>query len=276
MGAGTWILDATLGGLLLIPVAAAIAVFRSRRRTRAAGASATSWAAAALVVARAWLAFLAVAFVWTTVSGPGGAERVLVDGITRNHETRAMTVEAETSDRQVLCPTRQVQEIDGSSLIYTPCRAAKAVADAKPRNAKLAEFRLDVRVDSPTVADHRTFDALSIVGLLLVVLGAVAVERMLSRVVKRQPFAMENVRWLRVIAVVVALHGWVVPTLAYRFGDALVLRQTALGSGEFSTVHRVGENTGGLAPLLLALLVFVLAEVWRFGIRLQDDVEATV
>lgn len=107
-------------------------------------------------------------------------------------------------------------------------------------------------------------------------MGLLAIERILGRARRGEPFSPRNVRDLRWLAF--AVSGAVYIALAV---DDTVARwilddnQVYLMLGEYE--QAVGDRfTIPFAPLAAGALVLALAEVWRYGIALQRDAEATI
>lgn len=97
-----------------------------------------------------------------------------------------------------------------------------------------------------------------------------ALAQLLKRAAAGNPFARESVRSLRVIAAAVVVGGTIVPWLVGVSTQSVV--EVQLGPGSVP-LDPAGPR---LWPCLMALLLLALAEVWRVGIRLQEDAEGTV
>lgn len=99
-----------------------------------------------------------------------------------------------------------------------------------------------------------------------------ALERILRLTALRRPFSRGAVLWLRVLAVAVAGVTVLMPALVDRFIDGLEQEY-------FAPAALAGADHGitvGVGPIMAVLLILALAEVWRFGIRLQEEAEGVV
>lgn len=58
----------------------------------------------------------------------------------------------------------------------------------------------------------------------------------------------------------------------------LALALAALASGVYVVreLRRLPEGSGWLWPTFIALILLAPSEIWRFGIRLQEDAEGVV
>jgi hypothetical protein len=86
-----------------------------------------------------------------------------------------------------------------------------------------------------------------------------------------EPFTAANVRRLRGIAVVVGA-GAIVVSLAEAVCDFVLVADGALGAG----ARQVFEMSLPLALLAVALVIAAIAEAFRVGVRLRDDVDGLV
>lgn len=100
--------------------------------------------------------------------------------------------------------------------------------------------------------------------------GLEALARMLGRARRGVPFSRTGVGSLRVLAGVFVVTGVVLPAIS----DAVTRRLVEKYLGEGARV--VGDSGGWLWPTFIALTLLALSEIWRFGIRLQEDAEGVV
>ncbi len=135
---------------------------------------------------------------------------------------------------------------------------------------------MTVRAPKVSTREARTIYGLAIAQILAILGGGYAFAQILRRTSRRQPFASENVAWLRMLAVFVALGGFVVPFAIHRFEIALIdrYRPTPVG-GERAPLDPLHAGPG-VAPITIVLMVLAFAEIWRLGIRLREDAEATI
>ena len=111
---------------------------------------------------------------------------------------------------------------------------------------------------------------LPLVATACIVVGALLVLRLLARVGRGEPFGAGSVRLVQLLAVVILAYGVLVPFLPILTGLMVAWSASADGSvaGTFSPFS--------LLPLVVGLLVAALAECFRVGSRLRDDVEGLV
>lgn len=86
-----------------------------------------------------------------------------------------------------------------------------------------------------------------------------------------EPFTVANVRRLRGIAVVVGT-GAIVVSAAEALCDFVLVADGALGAG----ARQVFQMSLPLAFLAVALVIAAIAEAYRVGVRLRDDVDGLV
>lgn len=271
----------SLVALVAVPAAAVALGVRARRRSAAGRVPSTGWATAAFTVTSVVLGLSVAAFVYGLVNASFGGDSPQATIGPIEVRNGSYVVAGESTYLEAVCPLiRGRNEVGGYVRLQQECRASTLLGRSKPAGARVTGVTFDVETANPTTADRLKFNALSWGGVAIWILGLVAVQRILRRAKLREPFAVENVRWLRVLAACVAIGGFVVGVLVNRFADSLIERSLrgsgALEESSFVLIHRPASTDVGLAPLLVAFLILVLAEVWRFGIRLQEDVEATV
>lgn len=95
----------------------------------------------------------------------------------------------------------------------------------------------------------------------------VALRTLLARASRGDPFARRSVSSLRVMAAALVLATIGVGIVEHRIGEALI----EVAGGTASLTRDLNLDVAVWAVLLLAL-----AEVWRYGARLQEESEATV
>ena len=104
--------------------------------------------------------------------------------------------------------------------------------------------------------------------LLLLIPGLFLLRAFLQAVLAGNPFGDANARRLRTIALLLLVGA-----------PLLSLIQLALRNALFNTIETDLASEGGALPggaILAGLAVLVLAEVFAYGVRLREDVEATV
>lgn len=258
--------------LIVVGVAVAAAV-RARRRSRSTGRARTTWAATALVLVRAvlGLAVLGIVFALTPL-GPSGEQRLGDIALDRH----AMTVDVSAQDSFLLCPARVLRDIDGPRNMQVECRTSRAVDRAEPPNFKLTGFQFELQIPRVSVSERRTFVALKTAIALAFLIGLFAIERILRRVTAGEPFDERNVWWLQLMAITVALGGLALPSVVLSFTNSLISEHGDV-TGLANLYEPMSADTGWRwVASAMTLLILVLAEVWRYGIRLQRESEATV
>ncbi|MFI9270862.1 DUF2975 domain-containing protein [Kitasatospora sp. NPDC052896] len=104
-------------------------------------------------------------------------------------------------------------------------------------------------------------------------LGALLLRRLLLSIAQGEPFRSGNAARVAGLAGLTAVAG-LVPAVAPGVAGALVLGRLGLG-GDGSPVTSVG-GTLPYVPLLVALLLLALAEAFRRGAELAEDVDGLV
>ncbi len=127
-----------------------------------------------------------------------------------------------------------------------------------------------VAIADPTLAQRVL---VSLPGALVAVAVLLVVRLLLGLLgdLRDEPFTMENVRRLRGVAVVVGM-GAVIVSLAQAVCDLVLSDRALLGQDE-SWVFELSLPFGYLAVMLV---VAAIAEAFRHGVRLRDDVEGLV
>ncbi|MDO9353838.1 MAG: DUF2975 domain-containing protein [Solirubrobacteraceae bacterium] len=151
------------------------------------------------------------------------------------------------------------------------CQISKAVR-AGFGDVDVDGLRLVRQIEGPPDRVESGMTRVLFAGYAFFLLAAVSLERILRLTSRGRPFSKGAVRWLRALAVGGAGVLIVVPYFTDRFIDGLVR--------EYFTADGVAEAGIGtsfnLGAVFGIVLILVIAEVWRAGINLQDDVEATV
>lgn len=111
---------------------------------------------------------------------------------------------------------------------------------------------------------------LPLVTTACIIAGAVLLLRLLARAGRGEPFIAGSVRLLRMLAVVILAYGVLIPFLPTLTGMMVAWPSSADGAvaGLLSPFS--------LLPLVVGLLVAALAECFRVGTRLRNDVEGLV
>lgn len=126
----------------------------------------------------------------------------------------------------------------------------------------------DVIIQDPTVG-QRVLDLLPGLGwLVLVVVGCWIVLKVMGDIGRGDPFQPRNVRRMRALAVLLVI-GW--PVLAALQAMASFAITTDLGLGDLGQTF-----TFPFLPMLVGLVVALLAEAFKAGSRLRDDVDGLV
>jgi len=273
--------------LVVTPIAVAIGVIRQRRRRGRTGGPAAVWINVALVIARVGLVSM-VLLGGTLVVKPS---RSSVDDSARYslergwwdyeadpsvyHRTQRLTVRLFDAELD-LCPTRMApvpgkgepfeQEVERN------CWARRRLAADWGDGVSVGKSSLERTIVSPPARVGRIEYALSLVAVVLLVLVFLAVERILTLAGKRRPFSRPVIWWFRLIVASVAGLVLLVPALENRFADSLVREYFGpAGAGHLDRGASIPFAAWAAVIMLLAI-----GEIWWFGIRLQEDAEATV
>lgn len=258
----------------------------TKRRSAAPGARRVLWATLALWAVRVWIA------VWLATVGLtliGDSDRALgdrlsfqeygfafptKDGGVEEHEGPFLVLTVEVD--RLFCPSlnRPYDESDPATVPFYgkgACALAKTVrSDAG--DVDVNGLRLVRQVEGPPGRVERELMLVLFAGYAAVLLASFSLERILRLTSQGRPFSRAAVRWLRALAAGVAGAAVVVPYVTDRFIDGLTRRYFASGD-----LAAASDGTRvDLASVFVIVLILVIAEVWRAGIRLQDDVEATV
>ena len=121
----------------------------------------------------------------------------------------------------------------------------------------------------PTTSQRTIWAIGQLLAPIMVIAGIWLVLQIVRSTRKGDPFTSENERRLWTLAVLVAGGGTVYQLIA-GFGRMLLIQRSA--AAELFTI----TATVSFLPLILGLLIALLAAVWRIGIDLREDVEATI
>lgn len=281
------LLTYTLFAVFLAPFVVAIALWRSRRASRRDGVPGTPWATAALVTVRFIGGYLLIGFLLLSFNGTGnhvefhGDRLKLEDGyfddFGRLQQQQRLTITVDATHSLALCPAvKQGRPVPGRpEAQYYPeqnCWARRAL-NRDVNGVEIGDWSMRKVVIGPSASVGRTMTALALLSLLFFGIAVFAIERILRQTAARRPFARSNVGWLQVLAIGVTGLGILAPLLQDWYVDGLVEQYF----GEYTTRAFVdGTFPVVWGPAVAVVLILVLAEIWRFGISLQEDVEATV
>jgi hypothetical protein len=139
-----------------------------------------------------------------------------------------------------------------------------------PNGIKVHEdVRLSAEVVDPTSA-QLLLAAGTQVGPLALLVASLSLLRALARSVReREPFGEANVRRLRALGFLLVVGSPVVAAVNW------ALRLALGNTSPLSDLSTAGLSIEA-APLIAGLGAFVLAEVFAHGVRLREDVEATI
>lgn len=146
-----------------------------------------------------------------------------------------------------------------------------ALAETKDRYGRYAsvvdarKINLDVPDPSPSIWAAAVFTLVLSFGAIMAFLYAL--RQVLERARRGDPFHPRTVFWLRVMAGALVVH-----TFGVTFGRQAVARLIASDGGAAEHMP-LGLEFYGLGG---AFILLALGEVWRYGVALQRDAEATV
>jgi hypothetical protein len=166
----------------------------------------------------------------------------------------------------------------GDSLLYgdrfvVPLELSPDDVGPLPRGVELRGWPgVNVQVTNPTTKQMLLRSGLDVGPLVLFVAGLWFGRRVLRSVLEGDPFGAANVQRLRAIGFILVVGAPVVELLNYAlrtalFSDVPPYPSLNLGSAGFSVPGNA--VLGGLGA-------FILAEVLAYGLRLREDVEATI
>ena len=108
-------------------------------------------------------------------------------------------------------------------------------------------------------------------GALSVAVGALALAQVLRAVRSGQPFGNRTPTWIGVVAVAVVVGGSIAPMLEGLAGMVVLVRAELQDAGLFDFTFEIR-----LAPMLVGVLSLAVAEAFRRGAALSDDVDGLV
>lgn len=146
---------------------------------------------------------------------------------------------------------------------------ARDVATGGPPLEVTGPFTAHVRFMAPTSGARWAWVAWRAAEPLLVTACLMVVLRLVRSARSGSPFTRVNARRLQLLALLVGVGG----TLLSATG-ALVRQRLLDTSAAASIVER--HWSIAFAPLLAGVLIWVIAEVWRSGITMADDLEGVV
>jgi hypothetical protein len=257
---------------LAVVVAVGVWILRSDRSSRAGGAFPTRWANVSLFVVRLLLLSGAAAAVVALTSSSDRGGRTHLGPLSRSGDSLAISVAS--TEPNAVCEKHHVRS--GEHLLPgAECDLSRALAGAQAHRATVVGVALDIRAEPATAGELGTYARLRLLRVFGLLVGALALERMLTNVALRRPFAPRNIAWLRAIAVSVAFVGLLIPWQVGRLADGLVRRYGDLAPDQLVLSYNASD-AGRWIALGAVVLILVLAEIWRYGIRLQREAEATV
>lgn len=158
--------------------------------------------------------------------------------------------------------------VDDRSIRVQTDVSASAIGDLPANVRPAARVPISVEIGNPSLGESLAAVGTGIVQLAVAVVVSYLLLRIVDSIRKGDPFTNDNVRRLRGIALAL-LIGWPVGQLLSQL----------LGAG---LAERAGVPDDGLVlalggPVPVAGVgVLILAEVFRHGVRLREDVEATI
>lgn len=127
-----------------------------------------------------------------------------------------------------------------------------------------------VTIDQPQALDHLLAVLPGIFLVALAVAGAVVVQRVMKAVSTGAPFAAAQVGRLRLLAALLAFGSVVHAFLALSCNGAI------LGRADLGGLSPALSFSFPWLPMVLGVVIAMIAEAFKAGARLQDDVEGLV
>lgn len=170
-----------------------------------------------------------------------------------------------------LCPDRFVklrENEQGYVGVTRPADCAAARAIREKYGANPAGVTVHKVVLHPPASVRRNISAAVTLSWLVLLIAGVCVERLLTAAASGDPFASSTVRWVRGLALAIGGLLLAVPNAANLVVADLVR----------TYVPAIDPPGVEVSPwsVLAVIVAFALAEVWRYGARLQREVNATV
>lgn len=279
-----WVVVTSVALAVVVVVAAVGVALRSRSQARRDGLPGTALAAVALLLVRVALVVVLLSVPVLGLFHEDGPidDRVVLRDLGASTVDGGATWEGgpELLLRQTapltLCPRPQAGqlvlpfaplELRGRSNCRTLTDIAAVYGDVEVEGVQLVK-----QIQPPPSGVGRKVDLLRLVNYLFVLIAGLALERILRLTTQRRPFAPQTVRWLRVLAGGVAGVAIVVPWLTDRLVAGLIEDQFPAAAG----LESASAWTVRIAPWCVVLLILVLAEVWRYGVRFQKEAEGVV
>jgi hypothetical protein len=166
----------------------------------------------------------------------------------------------------------------GNSLLYgttlrVPLELSPDDVRNLPADVELHGWpKVDVKIADPTSKQMLLRSATDLGPLLLLVAGIWLLRGFLRSVLAGDPFGAANVQRLRAIGFILVVGAPIVQLLNYSFRNALF---NVLPPHPSLNLGVEGFGLPGNA-LVGGLGVFILAEVFAYGLRLREDVEGTI
>lgn len=161
---------------------------------------------------------------------------------------------------------------DGPARVGPALRTLADLADARTAGdvetpARVTDAVVAAPIPNPTWRQTLLVIIAAAISLIPLLGGLIVVERLLRRATAGNTFCAVDVRDLRLLAVVIGVGSYIASLTD--FGAA-----EAVAGGRFDGLEPRLEL--GLGPLAISLLLLALAEVWRHGLALREEVESTV
>lgn len=210
-----------------------------------------------------------------------GDDVVLGNGSLRLDASNRIEVEVRSS-REVRSPCEIARDDasrrvtgDGSGGRHLAVPVETGLCSRAPAGLTGASFSYVVMLSGESSgADARSVWSLFVVQMLAILIGAYAFVEMLSLALRRSLFTHGTVLWLRLIAACVVFGGIVVPYVAHRL-ELVLIERFVPAIDSRSALDPTGSGPS-VAPFVIVAMVLAFAEVWRRGIALRRDVEATI
>lgn len=276
------------GGIVFVaavPVALVVALFLAHRAARRQARKPALLAVFSLALVRLLIAVFVIDGVFTFI---GATDRSLGDrlefqeygyrvptslgGDGRWHDGPWLVLHLDAGLR--ICSKQDRPHPADDPPVYAPQSVCPAAENLRKTFGDVDIDRLELvrQIEGPAAGIEGRIDLLLWARFAALLVGALALERLLRLAARRQPFARASVLWLRLLAGSAVAVAIVIPLLTDRFIDGLIRRyfnpQAVAGLDD-----RIAVSGG---TVLGVVLLLVLAEIWRYGIRLQEDAEATV
>ena len=123
-----------------------------------------------------------------------------------------------------------------------------------------------VPIESASLGDRALLAALVVVGLGFAAYGLHLLRGLVSSIRRGDPFNASNVSRLRRFGTLLIVAPFVFGVMQLLVGEAILTERPGVGMG----------LDIDLSSFVMALAVFVLAEVFAHGVRMREDLEGTV